>query len=108
MTQQVTPYCHIVPDFGEVYQDDQSVGFLSEVFTAVSICDLWDWLKKTPFPNFSYSAEHEQQMKELQRYLTKVDSGMSFGWSMSIIHRIAHCGGWEKFKEYLSNKSHRK
>ena len=90
-------------------KDSHNKQLLFAAYTAISNCELWDWLKKTDIVSFMYHNNCREMIffrKEMEKNpINETHSGASYGSTMRQIEYIAKYGYDCFASEYIRNFS---
>lgn len=87
-----------IPDFESVYEPFE-VMMLKDVYTAITACELWDWMRMySPEDGKGFMFTSHPNLDRIEKEM-KFDghSGASWGWTMRTMESIAK-NGWEAHK----------
>jgi hypothetical protein len=108
---------HNIKIYDEIYygngdfdfvRDDSIKAFLKSAHRAISLCELWDWMRiYTPPPNTGFMWSKAPELDRLKQQMWKdpvngYHSGSSYGFIMREMECIAK-NGYENYKNTYSN-----
>ena len=85
----------LTPPFETVYTTFETP-MLRDAFQAITVCDLWDWLRTyTPEPGRGFMFGNHPNQERINQAMTYTGhSGASYAWTMRAMEDIAK-NGWE-------------
>ena len=89
------------PDFDTIYETLE-VTLLRDAYTAVTKCELWEWLKTySPEEGRGFMFSSHPNLDRINNEMTYTGhSGASYGWTMRVIENIAK-KGWDAHKNEI-------
>jgi hypothetical protein len=83
------------PNFETIYPKEACKA-LRDMHTAITACDLWDWLREfKPHSNEGFMFSTHPNLSRINEKVTYEHSGASYGMTMRIMESIAKLG-WEE------------